>query len=66
MQGECAAPYFEDAGNIDVVELLPQVRAPTLVMPARGDLQVPIEVGLDRPASKKRPMCGKRTSVFEG
>jgi hypothetical protein len=40
--GECAARYFEASGNIDVVELLPQVRAPTLVMHARGDLQVPI------------------------
>ena len=34
--GECAARLFEATGNIDVVELLPQVRAPTLVMHARG------------------------------
>ena len=43
--GECAARYFEATGNIDVVELLPQVKAPTLVMHARGDLQVPVELG---------------------
>ena len=42
---ECAARYFEATGNIDVVELLPQVRVPTLVMHARGDLQVPFELG---------------------
>jgi class 3 adenylate cyclase/pimeloyl-ACP methyl ester carboxylesterase len=42
---ECAARYFEATGNFDVVELLPQVRVPTLVMHARGDLQVPFELG---------------------
>ena len=42
---ECAARYLEATGNIDVVELLPQVRAPTLVMHARGDIQVPVELG---------------------
>lgn len=43
--GEGAARYFEATGNIDVVELLPQVRAPTLVIHARGDLQIPVELG---------------------
>ena len=42
---EFAARYFEATGNFDVVELLPQVRVPTLVMHARGDLQVPFELG---------------------
>jgi class 3 adenylate cyclase/pimeloyl-ACP methyl ester carboxylesterase len=42
---ECAARYFEATGEIDVVGLLPQVRVPTLVMHARGDAQVPIELG---------------------
>jgi class 3 adenylate cyclase/pimeloyl-ACP methyl ester carboxylesterase len=42
---ECAARYFETAGNIDVVGLLPQVKVTTLVMHARGDAQVPIECG---------------------
>ena len=43
--GECAARYFETAGNIDVVGLLPQVKVPTLIMHARGDAQVPMELG---------------------
>ena len=43
--GECAARHFEASGNIDVVGLLPQVKVPTLVMHARGDAQVPMEVG---------------------
>ena len=43
--GECAARYFETAGNIDVVGLLPQVKVPTLIMHARGDALVPIELG---------------------
>jgi len=42
---ECAARYLEATGNFDVVELLPQVRAPTLVMHARGDAQIPMELG---------------------
>jgi class 3 adenylate cyclase/pimeloyl-ACP methyl ester carboxylesterase len=42
---ECAARYFETAGNIDVVGLLPQVNVPTLIMHARGDAQVPMELG---------------------
>jgi class 3 adenylate cyclase/pimeloyl-ACP methyl ester carboxylesterase len=42
---ECAARYLEATGNFDVVGLLPQVRAPTLVMHARGDAQIPVELG---------------------
>jgi class 3 adenylate cyclase/pimeloyl-ACP methyl ester carboxylesterase len=42
---ECAARYYEATGAIDVTELLPQVRVPTLVMHARGDLHVPFEHG---------------------
>jgi class 3 adenylate cyclase/pimeloyl-ACP methyl ester carboxylesterase len=42
---ECAARFFETAGNIDVREMLPQVTVPTLVMHARGDLICPIEAG---------------------
>jgi class 3 adenylate cyclase/pimeloyl-ACP methyl ester carboxylesterase len=42
---ECAARYFEATGIIDVVELLAQVKVPTLVMHARGDAQVPFELG---------------------
>jgi class 3 adenylate cyclase/pimeloyl-ACP methyl ester carboxylesterase len=42
---ECAARYLEVVGNLDVRELLPQVKVPTLVMHVRGDLIVPIEAG---------------------
>jgi pimeloyl-ACP methyl ester carboxylesterase len=42
---ECAARYFEATGAIDVISLLPRVRVPTLVMHARGDGQIPFELG---------------------
>jgi pimeloyl-ACP methyl ester carboxylesterase len=42
---DCAARYFETAGEIDVTALLGQVRVPTLVLHARGDAQVPFEQG---------------------
>ena len=42
---ECAARYLETTGEFDVTGLLSQVRVPTLVMHARGDAQIPLEVG---------------------
>jgi class 3 adenylate cyclase/pimeloyl-ACP methyl ester carboxylesterase len=42
---ECAARYFDVVGNLDVRELLPQVRVPTLVMHVRDDLICPVEAG---------------------
>ncbi|QPF88198.1 alpha/beta fold hydrolase [Bradyrhizobium genosp. L] len=42
---ECAARYFDAVGNLDVRELLPQLRVPTLVMHVRDDLMVPIDAG---------------------
>jgi class 3 adenylate cyclase/pimeloyl-ACP methyl ester carboxylesterase len=45
VSGDTAARIFEAAGNIDVTALLPQVRAPTLVMHARDDARVPFEAG---------------------
>jgi pimeloyl-ACP methyl ester carboxylesterase len=42
---ECAVRYLETVGEFDVRHLLPQVRAPTLVMHVRGDLRVPIALG---------------------
>ena len=42
---ECAARYFEATGAIDVAGLLSEVRVPTLVMHARGDGQIPFELG---------------------
>jgi pimeloyl-ACP methyl ester carboxylesterase len=40
-----AARYFDVVGDFDITELLAAVKAPTLVMHARGDLIVPIEAG---------------------
>ena len=42
---ECAVRYLETVADIDVRELLPQVKAPTLVMHVRDDRRVPIEFG---------------------
>ncbi len=42
---ECAARYFETTAEFDVTGLLSQVKVPTLVMHARGDVQVPMEAG---------------------
>jgi pimeloyl-ACP methyl ester carboxylesterase/DNA-binding SARP family transcriptional activator len=37
--------YFDLCGSINVVELLKDVRAPTLVMHCKGDQMVPVEAG---------------------
>jgi pimeloyl-ACP methyl ester carboxylesterase len=42
---ECAVRYFDAVGDIDTVELLSKVKAPTLVMHVRDDQMVPIEAG---------------------
>jgi pimeloyl-ACP methyl ester carboxylesterase len=42
---EMACRYLEATGEIDVTGLAAQVAAPTLVLHARGDLQVPFEAG---------------------
>ena len=42
---ECAAQNIELACDIDITNLLVDVKAPTLVMHVRGDLIVPIEAG---------------------
>jgi pimeloyl-ACP methyl ester carboxylesterase len=42
---ECAARIFDLACDIDITNLLVEVKAPTLVMHVRGDLMVPIEAG---------------------
>jgi class 3 adenylate cyclase/pimeloyl-ACP methyl ester carboxylesterase len=40
-----AVRYLETAAEFDVRELLPQIKAPTLVMHLRDDRRVPIELG---------------------
>jgi len=42
---ECAARYYDAAGQLDVRELLPRVSVPTLVLHTRSDAMVPIEAG---------------------
>jgi class 3 adenylate cyclase/pimeloyl-ACP methyl ester carboxylesterase len=42
---ECAARYFHVVGDFDIMDLLPRVRAQTLVMHARDDQIVPFEAG---------------------
>ena len=42
---ECAVRYFDTVGDFDIVDLLPGVCVPTLVMHVRDDLQQPFEAG---------------------
>jgi pimeloyl-ACP methyl ester carboxylesterase len=42
---ECAVRYLETVADLDVRELLPQVKAPTLVMHVRDDPRVPSDSG---------------------
>jgi class 3 adenylate cyclase/pimeloyl-ACP methyl ester carboxylesterase len=44
---ECAARYFEIVANLDVTELLPQVRVPTLVLHCRDEIVAPFQCGLE-------------------
>jgi tRNA A-37 threonylcarbamoyl transferase component Bud32 len=42
---ENAVKFYEVFGNIDVLDLLPKVKTPTLVLHARDDSRVPFEAG---------------------
>jgi pimeloyl-ACP methyl ester carboxylesterase/DNA-binding winged helix-turn-helix (wHTH) protein len=59
---ECAARNFEVAGRIDVSDLLGKVTMPTLVMHARGDARVPVELGRSLAAG----IPGARFVALEG
>ena len=48
---ENAVRFYEVFGNIDVLDLLPQVSAPTLVLHARDDARVPLESGRELAAA---------------
>jgi pimeloyl-ACP methyl ester carboxylesterase len=43
--GESAARYYDATGYFDVIELLPRITVPTLVMQVREDVRVPFELG---------------------
>lgn len=42
---ECAARIFSSVGKLDVMDLAPRVRCPTLIAHAQGDASVPYEEG---------------------
>lgn len=42
---ECAARIFSSVGKLDVMELAPRIRCPTLILHAQGDASVPYEEG---------------------
>ena len=42
---DVAYRHFEAVGEVDTTEFVSKVTAPTLVMHARGDLQVPFDLG---------------------
>ena len=42
---DCAVRYLDTVSQFDVRELLPQVKAPTLVMHVRDDARIPIALG---------------------
>lgn len=59
---ECAAQYFEVVGDLDVRELLPKVKVPTLVMHVRDDRVCPVEAGRQMAAA----IPGARFVAFDG
>ncbi len=59
---ECASRYYDTVGDLDVRDLLPQVKAPTLVMHVRGDLVAPLVGGRELAAG----IPGARFVAFEG
>jgi pimeloyl-ACP methyl ester carboxylesterase len=59
---ECAARYFDVCGDFDITELLPRVKAPTLVMHVRDDLVTPFEAGRQLAAG----IPGARFVAFPG
>jgi pimeloyl-ACP methyl ester carboxylesterase/DNA-binding winged helix-turn-helix (wHTH) protein len=59
---KCAARYFDVCGDFDITDLLPRVKAPTLVMHVRDDLVVPFEAGRQLAAG----ITGARFVPFPG
>jgi pimeloyl-ACP methyl ester carboxylesterase len=66
----CAVRYLEAVSNINVVGLLEQVRAPTLVLHVRDDVRVPIELGRRMaagiPGARFVAMPGRNHILLEG
>jgi pimeloyl-ACP methyl ester carboxylesterase len=66
----CAARYLDAVSDIDVVGLLDQVRAPTLVLHVRDDVRVPIDLGRRMaagiPGARFVAMQGRNHILLEG
>jgi pimeloyl-ACP methyl ester carboxylesterase len=62
--------YLEAVANMNVVDLLPKVRAPTLVLHVRGDARVPIDLGRRMaagiPGARFVAMPGRNHIMLEG
>lgn len=67
---ENAARIIEASSRIDVVDLLPQVKVPTLVLHARGDARIPFEEGRllasGIPGARFVPLDGTNHVLLEG
>lgn len=50
---ECAARYLQTTAEFDIMDLLPKVEVPTLIMHSRSDAQVPIQAGREMAAGIK-------------
>lgn len=67
---EMACRYFEASGEVDTSEFADKVTAPTLVLHARGDLQVPFEMGRQLaaaiPGARFVALQGRNHLLLEG
>jgi len=67
---DLACRYFEVTGEIDASEFASRVTAPTLVLHARGDLQVPFEAGRELaaaiPGARFVALQGRNHLLLEG
>jgi len=67
---ETAAEFLSKLPNIDVTELLPQVKIPTLVIHRRGDNAVPFEAGRELasliPGARFLPLEGRNHAILPG
>jgi class 3 adenylate cyclase/pimeloyl-ACP methyl ester carboxylesterase len=67
---ECAVRYLEAVANMNVVDLLPKVQVPTLVLHVRGDARVPIDLGRRMaagiPGARFVAMPGRNHIMLEG
>jgi pimeloyl-ACP methyl ester carboxylesterase len=66
---ECAARYLETVADLDVHELLSQVKAPTLVMHVRDDPIIPRDLGRELaagiPGARFVALAGKNHIILE-